>query len=248
MASQRFMYHCPHQPQRKSSTSSAPRQVFPPSTPKTPRHNMAHEETQDIMAESPRSIMMFEQENHYRKKQTTTQRFRIDMSDPRVEYIPNDLVRASDMTQSEKRSIWWQKADFDAFRKTGKLIASEIRRACEGRKTPLHSYAAVLRRVYSMCCIKAEDGEHDIFPPEECDLTDEQELLLFLRQWSAVGTCRRGLEKWSIPPVSVDRAERRFEAIQAVLDLQHSLRQTNHPLLPEHFPDYIREVYEESTR
>lgn len=129
-----------------------------------------------------------------------------------VEYIPNDLKKASDMSDKEKSSIWWQDTDYYIFKKTSKMIACEMRRRQSAEFLP-SSYSSILQRTYSVCCQTAE-GSNDACPLSEKDRNR-------LEQSSEHSISRRGLERWSFPTLAKERLKRKGVAIRGVIEVQN---------------------------
>uniref|UniRef100_A0A7S1VNM4 Uncharacterized protein n=1 Tax=Grammatophora oceanica TaxID=210454 RepID=A0A7S1VNM4_9STRA len=131
-------------------------------------------------------------------------------------FIANDLVPSSAMTVEDKRRIWWQNSDYQIFKQTGRLIAREIQRRQDVRQTSSpNSYMSIMARTYSACHQpNLRDDESPICSRDKRTL----------QQWTEVGMCRRGLEKWSIPQMTRDRFKRKAMVIHTVLDLQKRLR------------------------
>ena len=177
----------------------------------------------DAMAESPKTVMNPPLSGYDRQDR----RVRFGEYD---DFIPNNLPPASSMTLEERRRIWWQHSDYDTFKRTAKMIANEIQKRHRSKGSAgsgnAHSYSDVVRRTYGWCC-KASRELQRIQPQADENQTHvfvSQKDLLHLQQWAEVGTCRRGLEKWSVVVVARDRQRRKEMTVQGVLEIQRRAR------------------------
>lgn len=136
-----------------------------------------------------------------------------DENDSRVSVtiIPPLLIAASDMSDAERRAIWYQPQEYDAQQHTARNIALAIRRRepCDPRGNPT-TYSNVLARVYTSCLSTRMNG------PTKQDMDK-------LSHWTRVAHSRRGLEKMSLPEISKLRKQCKDKVVQAVLEAQDCL-------------------------
>ena len=130
-----------------------------------------------------------------------------------VDYIPNNLIPASQMTESQKQSMWWQQDDYAMFKMTARMIAYEILR----RDSPYsnqNSYSSILQKIFDSCC---QSPDESAALPCLFHGHDYQAM----HQWLDVAVSRRGLERWSLPVVAKERQRRKQDHLSAVLRVQH---------------------------
>ena len=129
-----------------------------------------------------------------------------------VDYIPNNLIPASQMSEPQKQSMWWQQEDYAMFKMTARMIAYEILR----RDTPYsnqNSYSSILQNIFESCCLLPD--ELTALPCPHHDHNKEA-----MHQWLDVAVSRRGLERWSLPAVAKERQQRKQDHLSAVLRVQ----------------------------
>lgn len=122
-----------------------------------------------------------------------------------------------DMTEEEKSDIWWQRSDYEDFRKTGRLITkamleggSEIWLASnQSWLTPDNNRAGTLKRAFKM----AGGKERSV------SVTNPQETAGD-KWWHMFGHSRRGLEHIASGEEGRQRQANVKTAIQSVLDEQ----------------------------
>lgn len=152
--------------------------------------------------------------------------------------IPNNLVVASEMDDFQKSEIWWQQGDYYMFKKTSKMIASEMRRRQSIEAIPT-SYSSIMERTYSVCCQTAEES-NNVCPLSKRDL-------VYLEKWKEHGISRRGLERWSFPKLAKERQRRKEVAIRGVIEVQNRfVRGMN--LDSDTGAEFIRKSSEQLTR
>lgn len=127
------------------------------------------------------------------------------------EYVENNLFRASQMNDEEKSKIWWQESDYYMFKKTSKMIASEMRRRQSIEQANSRSYASIMERTYCICC-QTESND-------ACPLSSRDKY--YLERWEEHGVSRRGLERWSFPKLAKERQRRKEVAIRGVIEVQN---------------------------
>lgn len=105
------------------------------------------------------------------------------------------LTPSSTQTLEEKASSHWQPDDYERFKGTARIIATEIFTSSLSQPKNPHSYDAVLTKVLQFCASSSE--------LEEESSTDSSpvppDLFASLAHWVRAGKSRRGLEKFSIP-------------------------------------------------
>lgn len=139
----------------------------------------------------------------------------------------------SSMTEEERSQVHWQPRDYDYFRGTARIIASEVLKFSASQPPSAHSYDAVLTRVHQVC---ATDHTLQFSPEEKQDATiaafaDDDvclppNLFAALTHWAKAGHSRRGLEKFCVPHHMQTRPLQRQAVVQAVLISQDLLAET----------------------
>jgi len=66
------------------------------------------------------------------------------------------------MTEKERSNIYWQLKDYEYFRGTAQIIASEVLKVTASQPPSSHSYNAVLTRAYDLCAILSETSSRSI--------------------------------------------------------------------------------------
>lgn len=102
----------------------------------------------------------------------------------KVEILRPLLTPSSEMSILDKRDLWWQPKEFDAFLEDAKILATESRKFDSPNDDGC--YAEVIRSVYWSC-----EGSKAKGP------TRKQ--LHKLSQWTKVAHTRRGLERVCVP-------------------------------------------------
>ena len=102
----------------------------------------------------------------------------------KVEILGPLLTPSSEMSILDKRNLWWQPKEFDAFLEDAKILASESRKFDSENDTGC--YAEVIRNVYWSCKDSKAKG------PTRKQLNK-------LSQWTKVAHTRRGLERVCVP-------------------------------------------------
>ena len=128
-----------------------------------------------------------------------------------TEFIFNGLKPASEMSFNEKSLIWWQESDYCMFKKKAKMIAKEMRRQ-NSHECSSSSYYSILKRSFSVCCQTAEESKNDFSMSER----DRRALEGHVEH----GICTRGLERWTVPELALEREKRKAVAISCVIEVQ----------------------------
>lgn len=166
--------------------------------------------------------------------------------------VIDEIKPASSMTDSERSSSYWQLKDYEYFRGTAQIIASEVLKVTASQPPSSHSYNAVLTRAYDLCAVLSESSyspsssssssSSSIETREEKDdaavaaaariinESNDQTVLpphLFaaLTHWVKAGHSRRGLEKFCVTSHVRTRPMAKSAIVQAVLLTQDLLRQ-----------------------
>ena len=70
--------------------------------------------------------------------------------------IIDKIKPASSMTDAERARVFWQLKDYEYFRGTAHIIASEVLKVTSTQPPTSHSYNAVLTRAYDVCGVISE--------------------------------------------------------------------------------------------
>jgi len=144
---------------------------------------------------------------------------------------------SSSMTDEERCQTHWQLHDYEYFRGTARIIASEVLKLSSTGPPSPHSYDTVLTRAHQLCSyhLAETDSEHvstsiDSAEQEMKSLGEEiclpPNLFAALTHWARAGHSRRGLEKFCVPHHMQTRPLERQAVVQAVLIAQDLLRDT----------------------
>mmetsp|Transcript_17882 Transcript_17882/g.32325 ORF Transcript_17882/g.32325 Transcript_17882/m.32325 type:complete len:251 (-) Transcript_17882:1174-1926(-) len=128
----------------------------------------------------------------------------------KVDILRPLLTPSSEMSILDKRDLWWQPNEFDAFLENAKILATESRRFDSPNDDGC--YAEVIRSVYWSCeGSKAKGPTRKQFHK--------------LSQWIKVARTRRGLERVCVPEIGVSRSRRKKDVIRGVLRAQKKRQQ-----------------------
>eukprot|EP00557_Chaetoceros_sp_GSL56_P009313 CAMPEP_0176499542 /NCGR_PEP_ID=MMETSP0200_2-20121128/12986_1 /TAXON_ID=947934 /ORGANISM="Chaetoceros sp., Strain GSL56" /LENGTH=439 /DNA_ID=CAMNT_0017897975 /DNA_START=451 /DNA_END=1770 /DNA_ORIENTATION=+ len=187
----------------------------------------------DADAASPRSART------YKRQPPTKKCVHFSEKEPEIITGSSSIKPSSCMTQEERAELYWQLQDYEYFRGTARIIASEILKLSSSsaqqkqqqQQSGSHSYDAVLTRAHQYCCSQQQqpwqqndkeelenDKDGDIFllvPPN---------LFEALTHWIRAGHSRRGLEKFCIPHHMQIRPLERKAGVDAVLIAQELLQ------------------------
>lgn len=112
------------------------------------------------------------------------------------------VTPSSAQTFEEKASVHWQPEDYERFKSTARIIATEVLKLSLTQPSKSHSYDAILTKVLQICTSSSGTGlnEDSSAKNESLDsLPLPQELFASLAHWIRAGSSRRGLEKFSVP-------------------------------------------------
>jgi hypothetical protein len=122
------------------------------------------------------------------------------------------LKPASEMKRKEKIELWYRDADVRAFRKEAIRLAGSIKESCEQSNEidgiDTMNYSNVHKMIYEA----AKSGENPSL-----------QTIKYLGIWHTVSASVRGLERWSLPPIALDRMSRIDATIKKVLSLQETI-------------------------
>jgi hypothetical protein len=127
--------------------------------------------------------------------------------------IISTMKPSSVMTSDERSQSFWQLHDYEYFRGTARIIATEVLRLSATQPKSGHGYETVLTRAHQVCSSQDDDV---CLPPN---------LFAALAHWTKAGHSRRGLEKFCIPHHMQVRPLERQAVIQAVLIAQDRLKE-----------------------
>lgn len=160
------------------------------------------------------------------------------------------LTPASSMSEVERANSYWQLKDYEYFRGTAQIIATEVLKVTNSQPPSSHSYNNVLTRAYDLCAIVSEasysnvatgqakktsaSGEKVKSPSSTATSMEFEEeggvilpphLFAALTHWVKAGHSRRGLEKFCVTSHIRSRPMAKAATVQAVLLAQDLLRQ-----------------------
>jgi hypothetical protein len=120
------------------------------------------------------------------------------------------------MCKEECSELWYSATDYKQFKAITLALAREVTQM-ETRNRAVFSYERVLNRAYDVCKSVQVSSAASVVSPLSAD--DRKHM----RRWAQAAPSRLGLEKWAVRALCRDRAVRRNELYDVVLDLQDSL-------------------------
>lgn len=163
------------------------------------------------------------------------------------------LTPASSMSEVDRANSYWQLKDYEYFRGTAQIIATEVLKVTNSQPPSSHSYNNVLTRAYDLCAIvseasysnteagqtkKSSASSEKVKSPsstttssmepqekEEDGVILPPHLFAALTHWVKAGHSRRGLEKFCVTSHIRTRPMAKAATVQAVLLAQDLLRQ-----------------------
>lgn len=163
--------------------------------------------------------------------------------------IIDTIQPASSMTDHERSQAFWQLKDYEYFRGTAQIIASEVLKVTASQPPSTNSYNSVMTRTYDLCAVisessftsqeqvKKEDDEEDenkvnhsaTSTSSSSDHEHEEfvippHLFAALTHWVKAGHSRRGLEKFCVTSHIRSRPMAKAATVQAVLLAQDYIR------------------------
>jgi hypothetical protein len=122
----------------------------------------------------------------------------------------NQEYENKDICKEDTEDLWYSNADYKRFKSHTHALAKEVLKS-EARNRAPFSYERVMLRTYEVC-------SGHINEPQGSVLTSDERRHMV--RWAEVATSRLGLEKWAIKSLGRERAIRRVELVDIVLDFQ----------------------------
>lgn len=151
------------------------------------------------------------------------------------------LTPSSAQTLEEKASVHWQPEDYERFKGTARIIATEVLNLSLNQPAKSHNYDAVLTKVLQFCASSSATDfkEEESYSKTATSLDSYSlplppELFVSLAHWIKAGNSRRGLEKFSVPYHMQSRSQERLESMRAVLMTQNLLKEVRRLNNPSH--------------
>lgn len=141
---------------------------------------------------------------------------------------------SSIMTNDERAQTHWQLPDYEYFRGTARIIASEVLKLSVTSPPNAHSYDTVLTKAHQLCSYHSAQVDQELISVNDIkqemqalqDICLPPNLFAALTHWARAGHSRRGLEKFCVPHHMQTRPLERQAVVQAVLIAQDLLRET----------------------
>ena len=156
-------------------------------------------------------------------------RFGPTVTEPRVIC---QLKPSSSMSDNERAEIHWQLQDYEYFRGTARIIATEVFKLAASQPPSAHSYDTVLTRAHQICAqTEAQEEKQDLPLSADADADADDHICLppnliaALTHWAKAGHSRRGLEKFCVSHHMQTRPLERQAVVQTVLIAQDMLRE-----------------------
>lgn len=138
------------------------------------------------------------------------------------------------MTYEERARTHWQLPDYEYFRGTARIIATEVLKLSATSRSYPHSYDTVLTRAHQLCSYHSTQADQDPISVEKIEEEIESlddvclppNLFAALTHWARAGHSRRGLEKFCVPHHIQTRPLERQTVVQTVYIAQELLRET----------------------
>lgn len=122
----------------------------------------------------------------------------------------------SQLTQTDRQTIWYQPSDFQRYKQSTRAIGRESQRLLSSSQAKVILIARNL-----MVTPKYKEQITCGIPPPS---TSEEELLLYLQRWTRHANSRRGCEQWCNPSHGFARRKQRQLLILKVLNKQAEVR------------------------
>lgn len=160
------------------------------------------------------------------------------INDPEIIGI---MKPSSAMTGDELARVHWQLHDYEYFRGTARIIASEVLKLSGTSPESAHRYDTVLTRAHQLCSqhddleensspknltVSVHDIEEEFKANGDSNICLPPNLFAALTHWAKAGHSRRGLEKFCVPHHMEIRPLERQAVVQAVLIAQNLLKET----------------------
>lgn len=156
---------------------------------------------------------------------TKPEKKRLHFKDTNTEIIAT-CKPSSEMSTDERALTHWQVSDYEYFRGTARIIASEVLKLSATQPPSAHSYDTILTRAHQLC--SHNQPSKDLEEKQDLPSLDDNvclppNLFAALAHWAKAGHSRRGLEKFCVPHHMQSRPLERQAVIQAVLITQELL-------------------------
>jgi hypothetical protein len=141
-------------------------------------------------------------------------RFEEDSSTCQVKRRVVEVESVWSMSAEEKSKLWFQRSEEYIARASMASVVSDCQR---DDNVNFPAYAEALAETYLACCVDGDvDGDTGNF---FLKLDPKTVLLLGMNHGNA-----RGLETYTLPPMTEDRARRRLECVHSVIQLYQGLK------------------------
>lgn len=141
-------------------------------------------------------------------------RFEEDSSTCQVKRRVIEVESVRSMSAEEKSKLWFQRWEENSARASMASVVSDCQR--DGNVN-FPAYAEALAKTYLACCVDGDvDGDTGI---SFLKLDPKSVVLLGMNHGDA-----RGLEIYTLPPMTEDRVRRRLECVHSVIQLYQGLK------------------------
>jgi hypothetical protein len=141
-------------------------------------------------------------------------RFEEDSSTCQVKRRVIEVESVRSMSAEEKSKLWFQRSEENSARASMVSVVSDCQR---DDNVNFPAYAEALAEMYLACCVDGDgDGNTD---SSFLRLDPESVVLLSMNHGDA-----RGLETYTLPPMTEDRVRRRLECVHSVIQLYRGLK------------------------
>lgn len=165
--------------------------------------------------EAQKECIVQQQNNVAKKQKKLNVRFEEVYVDGAYRLKEQIIENPEPLTDTEKEKQWWCLSDYATFKKEGSDIEKRVRNQSSIERSCC--YSNTLLRIYKSCLFRDKE--------ESSSSTDE----LILEKWDTSGA-QRGLERDSVPRMSLHRRQQKNLLVQRVLYTQQILKHgTLHP-------------------
>jgi hypothetical protein len=141
-------------------------------------------------------------------------RFEEDSSTYQVKRRVVEVESMCSMSAEEKSKLWFQRSEEFSARASMASVVSDCQR---NDNVNFRAYAEALAGTYLACCVDGDvDGDTG---SSFLKLDPKSVVLLGMNHGNA-----RGLETYTLPPMTEDRARRRLECVHSVIQLYEGLK------------------------
>ena len=178
-------------------------------------------------------------------KQMNRKRKRVHFNEDGESVIVNQRVLAiirpsSEMTPSERNTLWYQKSDLKDGLRCAKGVVCDFGQCASNPASFESGYSDILASTYASCCLD---------DPDHAQLSNEYATHLALMCSSGdccrLGECNRGLERVTVPALGWETMRRRKLSIRSIVVAQNELKG---PIQPDERSEILRMVSESQTR